>query len=131
MIADSIYNNLIESFKQSFGDIAAILKALGNEKRLQILIFLLIEPHSFGKLINKVELKKTALSNHLTHLSNARLIEKVDYGVYSITEDGIEFIKAIDNAYKKSPTRQLEKFEGLQRRSISTAFLNRFPSERP
>jgi len=40
--------------------------------------------------------------------------------------DGIEFIKAIEKAYQISPTRRIKKFEAMQRRSVSTSFLNRF-----
>ena len=126
MISENIHDDVIESLKESFLSITLILKSLGNEKRLMILLYLLKGPQSYGSIVNEVNLKKTAVSNHLSHLLNVNLIEKGDYGIYNITGDGIEFIKAIDNAYKKSPTRQMEKFEGLQRRGVSTAFLNRF-----
>ena len=96
-----------------------------------ILLYLLKGPQSYGAIVKEITLKKTAVSNHLSHLLDNNLIEKGDYGIYNISGDGIAFLKAIDNAYKESPTRQMEKFEGLQRRSVSTAFLNRFPRSKP
>ena len=83
-----------------------------------------------GKFIDLVWLiilgeKKTAVSNHLTQLLETNLIEK-DYGIYRISGDGIEFMKAVDSAFQKSPTRQMKKFQDLQSRNISNSFLNRF-----
>jgi predicted transcriptional regulator len=66
------------------------------------------------------------VSNHLSQLIAANLIEKGDYGIYRISGDGIEFMKAIDSAFQQSPTRQLRKFKELQSRKISNSFLNRF-----
>ena len=109
VISENIHDGIIESLKQSFSSITSILKSLGNEKRLLILIYLLQGPQSYGSIVEEIKLKKTAVSNHLSHLLNVNLIEKGDY--------------------KKSPTRQMEKFEDLQRRSVSPAFLNRFASD--
>ncbi len=126
MNSENVYNGLTESIEESFKEIVTIAKSLGNEKRLKILIFLLKRTHSFGALMTKIKLKKTALSNHLSHLINAKLIEKVDFGVYSITGDGIEFMEAIERAYHQSPSREKKRFKALQTRAISNSFLNRF-----
>ena len=131
MISENIYVHLIESISISFSEIAAIMKALGNEKRIQTLLLLLKGPQSYSTIVKELNLKKTAVSNHLTQLREVNLIKREANGIYEITGDGLEFIRAIENAYKKSPTRQLEKFEDLQRRSVSSAFLNRFPSSKP
>ena len=80
--------------------------------------------------MNKIKLKKTALSNHLSHLINAKLIERVDFGVYSITRDGIEFMEAIERAYHQSPSREKKRFIALQTRGISNSFLNRFNQQK-
>lgn len=124
MISDN--DELIKSYLESIKEISSILKSLGNRKRLEILIFLLNRPQSYGAIVEKLELKKTAVSNHLSQLLMVRLIEKGDYGIYNISRDGIEFIKAIERAYNTSPTRQTRRFEALQRRSVSNSFLNRF-----
>jgi DNA-binding HxlR family transcriptional regulator len=110
----------------SFTEITEILKVLGNAKRLKILIYLLNGSQSYNSIVNELQLKKTAISNHLTHLLTVGLIQRGDYGIYEITEDGIEFLKAIERAYQNSPSRQLEKFQKIECRKISQSFLNRF-----
>jgi len=109
--------------------IASILKAIGHQKRFKILVSLLEGAQSFGYLLKETNLQRTALSNHLTTLVHINLIEKVDFGIYNITEDGLEFMKALDKAYYESPTRKLERFENLQRGKISESFLYRFKSD--
>ncbi|MHA1240232.1 MAG: ArsR/SmtB family transcription factor [Promethearchaeota archaeon] len=126
MISKNIHDSLIESLIESSMEIVSILKSLGNEYRFQILLQLLTGAKSFGTIVKNINREKTAISNHLSHLINANLIEKGDYGVYIISEDGIEFMKAIDSAFQQSPTRQLRKFKELQSRNISSSFLNRF-----
>ncbi|MHA1507950.1 MAG: ArsR/SmtB family transcription factor [Promethearchaeota archaeon] len=126
MISKNIHDSLIESLIESSKEIVSILKSLGNEYRFQILLQLLTGAKSFGNIVKNVNREKTAISNHLYHLKNTNLIEKGDYGVYRISEDGIEFMKAIDSAFQQSPTRQLRKFKELQSRKISISFLNRF-----
>ena len=123
------FEDLVISYETSFNEITEILKVLGNGKRLKILIFLLSKPQSYNSIVNELKLKKTAISNHLTHLLNVRLIQRGDYGIYVITEDGIEFLKAIERAYQNSPTRQIERFHKIERRKLSEAFLNRFNIE--
>lgn len=118
--------DLSSSIEDSFNEICSILKALGNQKRFKILLSLLQGLEAFGTLLKKTELKRTALSNHLTQLIDANLIEKVDYGVYKISGDGLEFLKALKKAYYESPTRLLTQFEKIQSRKISDPFLHRF-----
>jgi predicted transcriptional regulator len=110
----------------SFSEITDILKALGNEKRIQILVLLLNGTQSYSTIVQELELKKTAVSNHLTQLMEVNLIKREGNGVYEITGDGLQFVRAIENAYQKSPTRQSERFNSLQRRRISDSFLERF-----
>jgi predicted transcriptional regulator len=81
---------------------------------------------SYGIIVKELSLKKTAVSNHLTQLLNTKLIERGDYGIYKITGDGIEILKGIEKAYKQSPSRKIERFQDLQRRSVSKSFVNRF-----
>ena len=112
--------------RESKTDIIVILKSLGSEFRFQILLELLTGAKSFGNIVKKINKEKTAVANHLSHLIRAKLIEKGDFGIYKISGDGIEFMKAIDTAFQKSPTRQMKKFQELQSRQISNSFLNRF-----
>ena len=126
MITQNFNEPLIESISISFSEIVNILKALGNEKRVQILVLLLKGPQSYSTIVEELDLKKTAISNHLTKLRNVNLIKREGNGVYEITGDGLQFVRAIENAYQKSPTRQAEKFDKIERRGISNSFLERF-----
>jgi len=126
LITENIYDSLIDSLSESSSEIVSILKTLGNQWRFQILLQLLTGVKSFGSIVKAVNREKTAVANHLSHLIKVDLIKKGDYGIYGISEDGIEFMKAIDSAFQKSPTRQMKKFQDLQSRKISNSFLNRF-----
>lgn len=125
MINDS-FNDLIKSFEISFEEISKILNVLGNRKRLKILKLLLNGSQSYSSIVNELQLKKTAVSNHLSHLLSVGLIQRGDYGIYEITGDGIEFLKSIESAYQNSPSRQIERFQKIEGRQISKSFLNRF-----
>ena len=124
-----INEDLKVSIEHSFYEIASILKTIGNQKRFKILLSLLEGVQSFGYLLNETNLQRTALSNHITKLVNMKLIEKVNFGIYKITGDGLEFMKALDKAYYESPTRTMEQFENLQSGKISESFLYRFKSD--
>ena len=126
MITHHVHEHLIESLNLSFPEITDILKALGNVKRIQILILLLKGPQTYGIIVQELNLKKTAVSNHLTQLLEVNLIRREGNGVYEMTADGLQFIRGIENAYQKSPTRQAEKFDKIERRGISNSFLERF-----
>ena len=124
-----INEDLKVSIEHSFYEIASILKTIGNQKRFKILLSLLEGLQSFGYLLKETNLQRTALSNHLTKLVNTKLMKKVNFGIYKITGDGLEFMKALDKAYYESPTRTMEQFENLQSGKISESFLYRFKSD--
>lgn len=126
MITQHVQEHIIESFNASFSEIVDILKALGNEKRVQILVLLLKGSQPYSKIVQELDLKKTAVSNHLTQLREVNLVKREGNGIYEITGDGLQFVRAIENAYQKSPTRQIKKFDSLERRGISASFLERF-----
>jgi len=126
MIEKITPNELKESLEQSFDDILSIIKAMGNQNRLKILTTLLSGEKSFQTLMSETELKKTALSNHLTLLYKKNLIEKPDYGKYKITQDGVEFIRAIQAVYYQSDTQKKKELETIQGRKLSDTFLESF-----
>ncbi|MCK4281620.1 MAG: winged helix-turn-helix transcriptional regulator [Candidatus Lokiarchaeota archaeon] len=126
MIEKITPNELKESLEQSFDDILAIIKAMGNQNRLKILITLLSGEKSFQTLMSETNLQKTALSNHLTLLFKNSLIEKPDYGKYKITQDGVEFIRAIQAVYYQSDTQRKKELEIIQGRKLSETFLESF-----
>ena len=97
---------------EKFEDILSIIKAIGNEKRLKILNFLLMGEKSFDALKKKTLLQKTALANHLNKLIESALIEKPIHGMYQITSDGKLFLTGIEKAYKQSDFLRKKQFSG-------------------
>ena len=63
---------------------------------MKILIKLLERAQSYGSIVEYLNLKKTAVSNHLSQLIEAKLIEKSDYGIYNIDATSIAL-----NIFKK------------------------------
>lgn len=63
-----------EAMRQHAGDAARLLKALGNEKRLQLLCLLVDGEHSVGELNSLVDLSQSALSQHLALLRQDGLV---------------------------------------------------------
>jgi len=124
-----IDNETLEELNNDLGiwfeEILSIAKALGNQTRLRVLFLLLQNKQSFQALMNFTNLKKTALSNHLSHLVNNGLIIRSDHGVYEITSDGSLFIQAMISSYKQSDHQkaQLKTPKGLK---MSNMFIQSF-----
>ncbi len=97
-------------------EISELLKTLQHPKRLEILALMLKEEIAFGTLLNKTGLPKSALGNHLTELHENNLIEKLDRGIYRITDDGMEFLSKISTFYLNAKIREQERLERQQRR---------------
>ena len=83
-------------------DLAVVLGALANEKRLRILSAMLVRPRLFSELRELTGLAKTALSHHLSLLSKADVIKQTGRGQYEITVDGERMLSAISSAYLES-----------------------------
>ncbi len=83
-------------------DLAVVLGALANEKRLRVLSALLVRPRLFSELRELTELAKTALSHHLGLLLNADVIKQTGRGRYEITPDGQQILTVISSAYIES-----------------------------
>lgn len=93
-----------------------MLVSIGHKKRIIILTHLLNGSKKFSFLEEKTNLKKTALAHHLNILSNSRMVNKIERGLYEISEDGREFILSIFKSYKSSSLRVLEIAKSLQER---------------
>jgi ArsR family transcriptional regulator, virulence genes transcriptional regulator len=65
--------NLHEMEKNS-AEAVVLLKAMANERRLQILCILLGQELSVGELCSKLELSQSALSQHLAWLRRDELV---------------------------------------------------------
>ncbi len=63
-----------EAMRRHAGDAAQLLKALGNEKRLQLLCLLVDGERSVGELNSRLDLSQSALSQHLARLRNDGLV---------------------------------------------------------
>ena len=120
---------LHDSLLKSFTEVKTILKAMDNPNRLQILITLLKGPLTFQSLIEKIKIKRTALANNLTILKDAMLIKKIHHGEYEITQDGIEYLQAIETAYQESKYYEKMRKEFLGRKKSIETFLHRSRDE--
>jgi DNA gyrase inhibitor GyrI len=99
-------------------EIAEYFLTVSHPKRIKILSLLAEESMNFADLLRETGLRKTALSNQLTTLSDKRLIERVSHGHYALTKDGKYVLKVIIDAYKKSQaSKEEEKKRILERYS--------------
>jgi DNA-binding transcriptional ArsR family regulator len=90
-------------------DLAIVLGALANEKRLRILSVLLVRPRLFRDLRTLSGLGKTALAHHLSLLVKADVIKQRGRGQYEMSSDGVTLLTAISSAYIES-----DRFSELQ-----------------
>lgn len=88
--------------KQHIENAAKILKAMGNERRLEVLYNLYAVESNVGELEKKVRISQSALSQHLAVLRNENIVKtrRVAQTIYySIRDDKIlrilELIKKI------------------------------------
>lgn len=65
----------MEAMRTHAGDAARLLKALANEKRLQVLCLLAEGERSVGEINAMLDLSQSALSQHLALLREARLVD--------------------------------------------------------
>ena len=102
MEADTVWNTL----NSSHGDIAFVLGALANDKRLQMLASLLKGSQTFGTLRKATGLRKTALAHHLRLMVHAGVLNHTGKGRYELTPDGAELATAVGNVYAGSRRRR-------------------------
>lgn len=114
-----------ELLLSSCDELVSILTTLGQSNRFKILVLLLKGPMTFQVLLNEIKLKKSALANHLNHLKERSLIEKIQHGTYAITDDGRTYVEAIEAAYRKSEARKRKIEEARQRHELTKTFLER------
>ena len=84
---------------------AAMLKALGNQKRLEILYHLSGKELNVGELEKMVDLSQSALSQHLAGLRNNGIVKtrrSAQTIFYSIrSETALKLINLLDRLYNK------------------------------
>ncbi len=64
-----------EAMRANAGEAARLLKALANEKRLQLLCLLVDGERNVGELNARLDLSQSALSQHLAVLRNDGLVQ--------------------------------------------------------
>lgn len=114
-----------EFLMDSSDEIVSILKTIAHINRFKILVLLLNGPLSFQTLLEKMDIKKSALANHLTELRNSNLVDKIQHGTYKITENGINYINSIEKIYKENKAIEKRVWESKQRENLTRSFLER------
>ncbi|MFX1286480.1 MAG: effector binding domain-containing protein [Promethearchaeota archaeon] len=107
--------NMEQFLLESLNEIISLLKSIDHPQRMRILTMLIDQPKTFKYLMKKTGLQKSALSNHLSILSNKNLIQKIDRGQYRLTEDGEDIIQHIAQGYLEMKVREQERLEIIQR----------------
>jgi DNA-binding HxlR family transcriptional regulator len=105
--------NILSEFPNG---IAELLRSASHPARIKVLTLLLQGKRDFSKLTHNTDLSKTALANHLKHLIEKGLIERVARGEYSLTVDGKELLNAVATVYKNSAQREEARKELLHKR---------------
>ena len=90
--------------------LAELFSALGSDTRVRILSELGEQPLCVGALAIRLDLTQSAISQHLTVLRNADLVEsdkRGSYVHYSLTEDARERCReALDSFLRNSPPEE-------------------------
>jgi len=115
-----------QEFLISFSDdIVSILKTIAHINRFTILVLLLNGPSTFQMLLEQMDIKKSALANHLAELKDSNLVEKTHHGTYEISENGKNYIKSIEKIYRENKVIEKKVWEAKQREQLSKSFLER------
>lgn len=115
-----------QEFLISFSDdIVSILKTIAHVNRFRILVLLLSGPSTFQMLLEQMDIKKSALANHLAELKDSNLVEKTHHGTYEISENGKNYIKSIEKIYRENEVIEKKVWEAKQREQLSKSFLER------
>jgi predicted transcriptional regulator len=109
----------------SSDDIVSILKTIAHINRFRILVLLLSGPSTFQMLLEQMDIKKSALANHLAELKDSNLVEKAHHGTYEISENGKNYVKSIEKAYRENKVIEKKVWEAKQREQLSKSFLER------
>jgi DNA-binding HxlR family transcriptional regulator len=112
-------------FSSTILEMSDILSILGNLHRLGILMILRRGPQGFRTLLEETGLKKSSLANQLRLLRGGGLIEKVSHGTYTITDEGNNYLEALEGAYREGAEKRKRAEEARQREEIVRAFLER------
>ncbi len=105
-------HDLQEFILMSTDEISGLFKVFNSPKRIEILARLLIDTAYFSELVSETELQKSSLSNHLILLTDLKLIEKLERGLYTITNSGNQVLETITNLYLNNKLLDNDDLEG-------------------
>jgi len=112
-------NMVFEILARSKNDLAEVLSSLAHETRLQIIQLLAIDERDFNELRGGTGLSKTALVHHLNKMVDSGILNHVDRGRYTLSNDGLALIYAIGVTYEESERwrniRALKSAEYIER----------------
>jgi DNA gyrase inhibitor GyrI len=105
-------HDLQEFILMSTHEISSLFKVFNSPKRIEILARLLIDTAYFSELVNETDLQKSSLSNHLISLTDLKLVEKLERGLYTITNSGTQLLETITNLYLNNKLLDNDDLEG-------------------
>lgn len=73
-MARTVVDTTVKDLQEHAAEAAALLKALANEQRLQVLCCLLKGAKSVGEINDQISLSQSALSQHLSVLRSSGLV---------------------------------------------------------
>lgn len=97
---------IASTLTRSSEDLAFVLEALANERRLLLLSAVFERTRTFRDLQAVAKLGKTALAHHLGVLVHAGLLRHARKGHYELSADGAEFLRGVATAYASSRKRR-------------------------
>jgi DNA gyrase inhibitor GyrI/DNA-binding transcriptional ArsR family regulator len=99
---DTTLNETEKTLTENMEDIAVILGAIANQRRLKILVSLLAGERPFKALQEGSDLGKTALSHHLNLLVSSGVVNLKARGLYELSRDGRDMLQAVSDSYYES-----------------------------
>ncbi|MFX1507255.1 MAG: GyrI-like domain-containing protein [Promethearchaeota archaeon] len=107
--------NMEQFVLESLDEIITLLKTIDHPQRLRILTLMTDTPRTFKELMEYTNLQKSALGNHLNILSSENLIQKIDRGLYRVTDDGEALFQHIAQSFLEIKLREQERLERIRR----------------
>ena len=102
-----------ETLTSSSQGLAEFLKSAAHPVRVYVLTLLKQGEQEFSALMQQTKLSKTALANHMNHLVQMGLVQRVARGDYALTVDGKELLTATTMVYQNSIRREEAQREAL------------------
>ncbi|SHO55255.1 ArsR/SmtB family transcription factor [Vibrio quintilis] len=88
----------LKALEENSAKAVVLLKAMANERRLQILCLLLDQELSVGELSEKLSLSQSALSQHLAWLRRDELVttrKEAQTVYYSLSSDNVKAVMEV------------------------------------